>query len=147
MTTDNEAAAAEAAFSEWYAVYDGCGGPKDPEQLAKDAWRAAIAAHTAASAGEVVAELTLTEASEGMEWPDAPLRLTETGRFRLCAGRHQLYTRPPAAVPADALERLVEEMEGAAADWDSDAQLGCARDAKRWADELAALIPKGADHE
>lgn len=30
-------------FDEWYASYDGVGGPKNPEQLARDAWERAAA--------------------------------------------------------------------------------------------------------
>lgn len=33
---------AAAAFDDWYAEYDGIGGPKNPEQLARDAWTAAL---------------------------------------------------------------------------------------------------------
>lgn len=138
MTTDNEAAAVEAvklaieARNAWLEKHrgDAVGG-----------MRAAIAAHTAASAGEAVAWVR-KKTLDAVAWP--PDRgLTAYLSADPCDDYEcvPLYTTLPAAVPADALVELIREVidnlndTPVNEDW-----------ARRTADRLAALIPKGADH-
>lgn len=122
--------------------------------------RAAIAAHAAASGGEPWGYYTLRHGKEqfyNLRNSTNFQRMTDMVRLGLrtwaqClpADAALLYTRPPAAVPADALERLdsrlrtrMAETEGALkGSW-----LHWQHETYSWiADELAALIPKGADH-
>lgn len=108
-----------------------------------------LTAHTAASGGEV-AGWQRRYRTEGMEWsrwhgwePDG-----REDPFPKTSGRwsnefRPVYTAPPAVVPADALERLVEKWR----ENESTCVLRAHTIRHECADELAALIPKGAAHE
>lgn len=137
-----EGEALDAALEAWDDVYDGVSHNK------RQAMRAALAAHTAASGGEVAWRDADTAPKCPTITDDEPVRLvwhdkqgrkctTWTSAKEIAGWKH-----PPAAVPADALERLAEKWRRDSVnerDYYADALRACA-------DELAALIPKGADH-
>lgn len=105
-----------------------------------------LTAHTAASGGEVVAwqgRRIDPEEGPGLWWniDASQVDLTHRTGYEVRA----LYTAPPAAVPVDALERLRNDMMDVVSTCDDIGLLGAY--VIGFSNRIAALIPKGADHE
>jgi hypothetical protein len=145
------------------------------ETAALDAAIAALTAHTAASGGEVVAwQIRYIDPDEGPStWGPLPEKHVAMMSERPDYEVRPLYTAPPAAVPADALrDELTRLRQMTCKCVENNTRMnasesrtkGLAQAAQRLLSslspglplnhkaraavrELAALIPKGADHE
>lgn len=113
-----------------------------------DALAAAPTKQTAV--GDAVAEVTLSDANVGMNWPDAPLRLTGAGRS-LPPGTYMLYTAPPAEARDAARPSTEQGVTDAMADlkshrhdWRNACEIALnaaqdAEDADYWRHQIATL--------